>query len=219
MIRQKISNFFVKIVIERRELKYKLMKGKIINKNHYHWQIPLLITLILVGVNIFTGFSLGNFILILTLFAILWYSFETRELKNVTQKQLEPILFLYLVEQGDCLEISNIGKTPVSNVFINSVKLGDYKFEFNLLKPISHIIPGEKYKIDITRSVNLTRQFNQSVDELIADMKQADVKKIELVLEYDTFFKTNEKTIFVLEIPGLLSNENDPIRSCKIYLK
>lgn len=193
------------------------MKVKIIDKNHYHWQVPLLVTLILIGSSVLIGFSFGNFILTLTLFAILWYSFETRELKIATQKQLEPVLFLYLVQSGEYLELSNIGKTPVSNIFIHPVKIGDYMFEFNLFKPISHIIPGEKYKIEITKSFNLTRVFSQSVESLITAMQEVDIKKIELTLEYDTSFQTNEKTKFVFEIHGLLPDEKDPIRECKIY--
>lgn len=197
------------------------MTLKIVKKllSYYEFLIPITIGVMLIPVaQKMNGLTFVNIIYLVTFLALLWYSLETRELKIATQKQLEPILFLYLGQSTEYLELSNIGKTPVSNIFIRPVLIGNYKFEFNLFKPISHIIPGEKYKIEITKSFNLTRVFSQSVKSLITAMQEANIKKIELILEYDTSFQTDKKTKFVFEIHGLLPDEKDPIRECKIYL-
>lgn len=199
------------------------MNQYVYDKNHYHWQIPLLVGVCIILIGIygnfcnFFNFNLSDFVLIITLVAILWYSFETRELKIATQKQLEPILFLYLDKSVKYLELSNVGKTPIANLFIRPVLIGNNKFEFNILKPISHILPGEKHEIEFTKSNNSRRTFNQTVRNLISAMQTVDIKKIELMMIYDTNFQTNEEVKFVFEIPGRLPDEKDPIRECKIY--
>lgn len=161
--------------------------------------------------------SLSDIILSLTLLAIICYTWETKKLRIATQKQLEPILFLCVDQSEEHFELSNVGKSPISNVFIKPIFVGDYKFEFNILKPISHIVPEGKHRLEITRSKNLSRSFNINIGTLISAMQDIDIKKFTLSVEYDNNFGSHKEKGFIFEIPGRLPDEKDPIREYKIY--
>ena len=197
----------------------KRLSFSVYNRKHYHWQIPLLISLVFLLVSLFVkdAFSFSNFILLVTFFAILWYSFEARELKNVTQKQLEPILFLYSDRRDGKILLTNVGKSPASNIHIDPIVIGRFCFEFNILRPVYYILAGETLGVQITVSKELTRTFDFSVKDVAYAMKNENIEKIDLILQYDTSFQVRKTTNLIFDISEWMQNEKDPIRMYKIY--
>lgn len=82
----------------------------------------------------FKSLNLNNFILLGTLIAIVWYSLETRLLKNATNVantiQSEPLLVLQY--EGENLYIINYGKGPAFNI---EMKIKNIKGFFNFSIP------------------------------------------------------------------------------------
>ncbi len=198
-----------------------LKKFKII-KNYPELYIPIIIIIIVFFIGFyFYRVSFDNIILLLTFGSLLWYSLETRQLKNVTQRQLEPILFIYLNKEEQFLFISNLGKTAASNVFIQPILIRDNKIEFNLLRPIYYINPDKEKRIETTVSSNSGRSFNpsSSIERIISSMRDANLNKIEISIDYDTSFRSRENVKFIFDISGYMVDENDSTRICKIYQK
>lgn len=200
----------------------KYIKKQCEKTSYYEIKIPIFIFLTIVAIGIFLGeANFDNIILLLTLGALLWYSFETRQLKNVTQRQLEPILFIYLDKEEQFLYISNLGKTAASNVFIKPINIGNNKIEFNILRPIYYINIEKEKKIETTVSSGSSRTFGSlsSVDPIISNMRQSNLDKVEIIVEYDTSFKIKETVIFIFDISGHMTDTDDSVRICKIYQK
>jgi hypothetical protein len=196
-----------------------MKKLKIYNKKHYQWQFSLFICFLIAIFIIFfdkSDLNLSNFILLATLFAILWYSLEARELRIATNKQLEPILLLYIDQESEQLRISNIGKTPAFNVIFDPVSMGDAVFEFNKLEPIYHIPAGENFEIKINKTVGSSSKW-YIIQRMSEDMATEKVKVINLLLQYDSVFRIKEKIKFVFDISGYLKDEEDSARKYKIY--
>ncbi len=191
-------------------------------KNYPELYIPTVIIFIVTVIGLcLSKLSFDNFILLLTFGSLLWYSLETRQLKNVTQRQLEPILFIYLNKEEQFLFISNLGRTAASNVFIKPILINDNKIEFNLLRPIYYINPDKEKKIETTVSSNSGRSFNpsSSIERIISTMRDSNLNKIEMNIDYDTSFKSKENATFVFDISGYMVDEDDSTRICKIYQK
>ncbi len=76
--------------------------------------------------------GIGNFILLLTGVAIVWYTLETKELVGLTRKQIDidiqPVLTVKFA--GPILQIVNVGRSPALNILVDSIVREDVTFQF-----------------------------------------------------------------------------------------
>lgn len=176
---------------------------EIINKNHYHWLIPLLIALVLIWGTILVGFSFGNFVLILTFFAILWYSFETRELKFVTKRnnELQQTPLFVLLYDSNGLTLRNEGRGIAYNIVIDPITLDEETFEFGLLEPWYYCGIGDGRELHLTISKNggLSRVLNPEFRQFLAKLLSKGLEG-EFVIRYSSAIKRNDYQKFILKI-------------------
>jgi len=170
--------------------------------------------------------NFSDFILLVTFFAILWYSFETRELKIETQKQLEPIPILLLdsSSSGSNLLITNKGETPVLNLVFKPILINESKFEFNLFRPIYALRKNVVLNVDVSISkvtnISITRIHpgqNNIENTLIPEMQKSDINRVEFILEYDSVFEKKVLSKYIFDISGYKSDPDDSLRIAKVY--
>lgn len=93
----------------------------------------------------------SNFILLITFGALLWYSFETRELKGATKRSnelsQEPILIIRHDSGTEKFTVENVGKGPAFNIEIQPMKIEDGEFSFYFKESI--LKAGESMKLKI----------------------------------------------------------------------
>lgn len=207
LIIDKLIGFLEKTVV--REFK---------NTNYSEIKASVVVILWTIFIGIFLDQLLfSDFILILTLGSILWYSFETRKLKIETRRQLEPIIFFTTDQKGDNLKIINSGKTPAFNIKILPIKVGEDKFEFNILDPIYCLNSNEERPIKITISNRLSRTHNQNIESLRISMLSNGSLEKYLTIKYDTCFREEDSMDFVFDVSSFMVDEDDPVRACRIY--
>jgi len=97
-----------------------------------------------------------NVILFLSFLALVWYAWETRELRKTTKNQLEleqrPILNLYYRSESKKkgrLRIRNVGRGIAYNIRVSSIKINKNNFKFRLDGPNLTLIPGEEKTLTI----------------------------------------------------------------------
>jgi len=77
----------------------------------------------------------GNIILFLTFLAISWYSFETRDLKELQKKQIElsikPILNVFINHQK-ILYVENVTENFTKNINIKEIETKDNTYNFTI---------------------------------------------------------------------------------------
>lgn len=156
-------------------------------------------------------------VLFLTFIVIIWYSWETRQLRKVTQKQLElNILPILSVEQiTDKLIIKNIGKSPALNVAIDSIKDRPYpdlsekgKYGFSFGDPIPSINVEEKKLLEIKVIPPSTGHQNPNIATFLNPANQYFSGEYEMKINYEdinhkaiySIFKINKKGINFQEI-------------------
>lgn len=145
---------------------------KIYYKKHYHWQIPLFICLFIAFIGIlgiycnFWKINFSDFVLLSTFFAILWYSFETRELKISSQltNELEqkPIIDLfYQSEDKKSFILKNNGKGVAYNIEIKftgfNFEIVKFIYKFYFWGPNVSLFPNETKNIEIIEYENSNR--------------------------------------------------------------
>ena len=113
-------------------------------KKGHHWQLPLLIGLIIFLVGFwFRLIDFAIFVQIAIFVALLWYSFETRDLKISSElnNELEqkPIVDLFFrpktEEHEEYLRLRNSGKGVAHNVKVESITVGSKQFNFYFRDP------------------------------------------------------------------------------------
>ncbi|MFA4880013.1 MAG: hypothetical protein WC650_00115 [Candidatus Doudnabacteria bacterium] len=128
---------------------------KIINKNHYHWQIPLLTGLILLQIELWTQpFNFGDSIQICIFVALLWYSFETRELKlsSKLNNELEqkPIVDLFFrpatADHEEYFRLRNSGKGVAYEIQVRPIVIERKRFKFYFDDPNLILTPLDDEK-------------------------------------------------------------------------
>ena len=112
------------------------------------------------------------FALFLTLLAILWYAWETREMKRQIIKQTElslrPFVIISFSESGDKYQLINLGKTPALHVKIDDVSIiNEEDLQIKYIFPETDLIPPDA-KCDI-------RDIEKKINDEISDTDTFDL--------------------------------------------
>jgi hypothetical protein len=98
--------------------------------------------------------SVQNSILTLTLFVILWYSFEANKLNKNIQKQIylgiSPCIIIYYNEAQQVYVVKNVGNGTAINVRIEPFKIDEVpgKYTFSCL-PLHYVEKNQSYNSNI----------------------------------------------------------------------
>lgn len=194
------------------------IKREIIKTSYYEVKVPFLFFLMFLIFGILVDqMSFSNFLLLVTFFALAWYSFETRQLKNVarTTNELQQSPFFVLIYDEDKnLSLKNEGKGIAYNIAIDSIKIGNENFEFGLLSKWYYCGSGEQREIPITISTDDgSRRYDVNVDELLCKALHKSIKIVTLIIRFNSPLKNNDQQKIILKIPEQPEN----IEQIKIY--
>lgn len=191
---------------------FQKIKEKITNIPNYEILIPFLIFCVLfifgtisllpvLSSFIFMKFS--DFVLLATLTALLWYSFETRQLKNAarTANELQQLPFFVLIYNERTLTLKNEGMGMAYNIAVDDIRLGDENFEFNHLRKWYYCSPNEQRELTVEKSIG-DRCFSAEIKDLVYDVWQyAPNKKIKLTIRFNSPLKNRASQAIVLKVP------------------
>ncbi len=150
-------------------------------------KFTLLIVLIVGAIGIYFGrATFSDFILLLTFGALLWYSFETKKLKNATNIanaiQAEPLLVLQFKNKH--LYIVNYGKGPAFNIEMKIKNIQGF-FNFSLPNPNPMHYEDEKILIQDNEGNNqnieaevVLQFFKSEGDEVILRERRYKIQKV-----------------------------------------
>jgi len=155
------------------------------------------------AIDIHSEVSFTDRILFITFLALLWYSFETRQLKNATRKsnELQQTPLFVLLYDGNDLILRNEGKGIAYNVIIDPILFDEETFEFELLRRWYYCGVGESRKLHLTISKDsglsrvLTPDFRQFLAKLL--LKRSEAK---FIIRYSSAIKRNDYQEFILRI-------------------
>jgi hypothetical protein len=194
------------------------IKNEITKTSYYEIKISLIFSLIaLVYCILVKQVNFSNIILLMTFFALCWYSFETRQLKNATRTtnelQQSPF-FIFLYQEGGDLFIKNEGKGSAYNITIDSIELGDKTFEFGFLNNWYYCGSDEKIKIPFSiLKFDGSRQFYNEMSEfLYMVFEQKKDKTAEFIIRFNSPLKNDNYQKIIIKVP------EDPVNIEKIKI-
>ncbi len=187
------------------------LKEKVLNPFCHFWREAsfleislslLLIIVILLG--IYRGPDrLQNTILLITVWAVLWYTGETRRLRELTAKQIEISIqpLIVVASIGEHIDVKNIGKSPALCINIHDIAQGKYIFRFEevLVGEIGGNvgIPFEVYNQEgslITSSEDKYKVASQ----FLSPHNLQDGKSYNLVIDYDDIKEGKWRTTYAV---------------------
>lgn len=195
---------------------------EVYNKNNYQWQFPVLLALILAFIDIIIRGEINtiDLIQIFIFFALLWYSFETRDLKKSTQEsndiELRPIVDLYYRpptanSHGEYFRLRNSGKGVAYNIFVEpiiiDIGIDDNKYIFNFcIKDTNLMLAplGDEKTINITCETISSNNSSSISDinalklfkNLVLAKRVADLQGVEFIILFENANKKKIKRIF-----------------------
>ena len=164
----------------------------------------------MVGINIWVGFDFGSVVLIATFAAILWYSFETRELRLVSQlnNELEqkPIVDLFYDSKLG-LMLKNNGKGVAYNIELNftgfNSKIVKFIYKFYFRGPNVNLFPNETKNMEIIEYENTDRLRGgsgalENFKNILASNENNLLGNPQFILCYENTVKRRYQRIFNL---------------------
>jgi len=137
-------------------------------------------------------------VLFFTFGAIIWYSWETRRLANLTAKQIKINIrpFIVVLRRARNLHIKNIGNSSALNISVRDIireyidpedRKHVYKFKFNKKTELG---PGDDTSIPITVFHNDTQvqssgEVNNAISSFLSPHALKEGESYELIINYN----------------------------------
>jgi len=160
--------------------------------------------------------AISVFVLILTFFAIVYYSVETSNLRKIMEKQVNLAILplVNLVSIGNTISIKNSGKSPALNVVIEQVKNrnypvpnfssgreGTYSFSFGESIPLLNVSEEKQIATKVIPP-NIGPQ-NPKADPFLNPSNQEFSGKYEVEINYEDIESKKITTIFEISENGI----------------
>ncbi|MFA5644436.1 MAG: hypothetical protein WC928_02815 [Patescibacteria group bacterium] len=178
---------------------------------YYEIKFPFIIVSVVAIIGIYLrSITFGDSILLLTLGALLWYSFETRQLKNETKTtnefQISPS-FVFIYNEDKDLILKNVGKGVAYNIFVDPILIGEQQFELGFLKKWYYCEAGEERKLPLSINQNGTRQLHRPISDLInAVYSKMPDHKIKIYIKFNSKIKNFDYQAVVLVVKDQIGN-------------